>query len=286
MKKGFILAFIIILALGILLTGCSSGNNNKRTIGNKEVNAPLERTGDLDFVEDFEDNKADFQGYEGGKERSYEIVTDIVRNGKYAFKITVHPDDITQVSGKPRKNRAEAKYDNLDEEGSEIYYGWSFLVPEDNQFKPEGGSGFNIIAQWHDKPNRDKGESREQTAGKNPPIAVYMGTLNNQPGIRINYGLRDINADAIGDSPIELGKWNDIVFHIKWSQNEDGFVEVFHNGKSITGKVHGPNMHNSVPHYWKTGFYRGVAGEDSTLTTNSIYIDEIRIGHSYEAVAP
>ena len=291
MKKSFILTLIIILALGMLLTGCANkSKNNQKIIENKETNVPLERTGDLDFLEDFEDQSPDFRNCEAcdpnNLERNILIVDDVVRSGDYAMKLTIHPDDITQVAGKNKKNRLEVAYDNLDEEGSEIYYGWSFLVPKDNKFKPEGGSGFNIIGQWHDRPDKNKGETREQTAGKNPPIAVYMGTLNNQPGIRINYGLRDVNAGAVGDSPIELGKWNDIVFHIKWSQKEDGFVEVFHNGESITGKVYGPNMHNSVPHYWKTGFYRGLVGDDSTPTTNSIYIDEIRIGHSYEAVAP
>lgn len=266
--------------------GCSNKNsNNVPKVENSkqtENNQPVKKeSGNLYFLEDFEDNQASFQGYEGGKERSFKIVQDVVRKGKYAFKITVHPDDITQVSGKDKKNRAEAKYDNLDPEGSEVYYGWSFLIPNDYIFKPEDGSGFNIIAQWHDKPDRESGETREQTAGLNPPIAVYMGTLDGQPGIRINYGLRDLNVGSIGDSPIKLDDWNDIVFHIKWSQGEDGFVEVWHNDKSITGgKVYGPNMHNSVPHYWKTGFYRGIVGDDSTLTTNSMYIDEIRIGRS------
>ena len=92
----------------------------------------------------------------------------------------------------------------------------------------------------------------------------------------------------MAEIPIEKGVWYDLIYHIGWSMFEDGYTEIWLDGESITNgtPTTGPNMHHWIPHYWKAGLYRGEVGQDSTLTNNSIYFDEFRIGMSYTAVNP
>lgn len=61
---------------------------------------------------------------------SIQFVSDTVRNGNYAMKITVRPEFQTQEPGRPVKNRTEVNYKHNNVENSEVWYQWSFLIPQ------------------------------------------------------------------------------------------------------------------------------------------------------------
>ena len=70
--------------------------------------------------------------------------------------------------------------------------------------------------------------------------------------------------------------------------DDDGFMEVWKNGEPVTpyngidNKFYRPTVYNIVGNYFKIGLYR-----DTTHTsTNTVYFDEVKIGTSYEEVAP
>jgi hypothetical protein len=50
----------------------------------------------------------------------------------------------------------------------------------------------------------------------------------------------------------------------------------------MPGKIYGRTLYSPVSNYLRLGLYRG----QGFLTTNWIYYDEVRIGSSYQAVAP
>ena len=234
-------------------------------------------------VENDDPQNTIFKRWEGGHNESYHIVSDSVGYGEKAFRIDITPDETTQGGAdRPVKNRVEFGISPGHMECHEVWYGWSFMIPVNFTDKPENGSGFNVIAQWHDQSGDPDNRSTN-----NPPISVLYGTVDGVTGIGLKYGLNDVNRHFMAEEVIEKGVWYDLIFHIGWSEDWDGFTEVWMDGEMITnGTVEGPNMHGWRAHYWKAGLYRGEVGQDATLTNNSIYYDEFRIGQSYDAVNP
>ncbi len=234
-------------------------------------------------VEEDDPQNTIFKRWEGGHNDSYHIVTEDSRAGEKAFRIDITPNETTQ-GGPDRavKNRVEFGINPGHFECDEVWYGWSFMIPLNFTDNPENGTGFNVIAQWHDQSGTPENRSTH-----NPPISILYGTKDGLTGIGIKYGINDVNRHFMAEQVIEKGVWYDLVFHIGWSMDWDGFTEVWMNGEMITnGTVIGPNMHHWKPHYWKAGHYRGEVGQDSSLTNNSIFYDEFRIGQSFDAVNP
>lgn len=234
-------------------------------------------------VENDDPQNTIFTRWEGGHNESYHIVTDVVKYGEKSYRVDITPNETTQGGAdRPVKNRVEFGISPGHLECDEVWYGWAFMIPEDFIDNDENGTGFNVIAQWHDQSG-----TPENRSTNNPPISVLYGTDNGLTGIGIKYGLNDVNRHFMALEEIEKGVWYELIFHIGWSQDWDGFTEVWMDGELITnGTVIGPNMHHWKPHYWKAGLYRGEVGQDTTLTNNSIYYDEFRIGQSFDDVNP
>lgn len=211
---------------------------------------------------------------------SIALVADPARANNQVLKITVHPGDAAAsgdaVKGKDRVELIRKGFGTEGAAESELWYRWSFLIPKDYQFNPTTDD-LQIIGQLHLVGD-------EVLA---PPVSINYGIKNNQSGIYVSYGLKDINKSKVAESFITLGKWVDVALHIKWSAGNDGFIEVYKNGQPISifngadYKVYGPNLpdKNSVA-FFKLGLYRG----HNIKTTNSIYFDEVKIGASQEAV--
>lgn len=229
--------------------------------------------------------------------RSLKIVTSPVRQGVYALKVTVHPDDTPQPGdAKKEKSRAEIGIRDVGHPGTEGWYAWSVLIPEDYIDLPKGHKGFQIITQFHRYTKRvddqyiDAQELprniREQAKGAGPTVAVHYGYQDGQSGFALRYGTT--HPKDTWTQPIEKGQWFDWILHIRWSQGQDGFIEGWLNGKPVTPfngvdyKAYGPNMYTPLPVAFKIGLYRG----HKIQTANSVYFDEIRIGASRDEIIP
>lgn len=187
-------------------------------------------------------------------------------------------------------NRAEVVHDNGDRAGSEVWYRWSFLIPNDFvdvEWKPQL---WQCIGQWHDQPDKSRGESWADFPGRSPSVAVYYTSKDGASAIEIWSGTYAKNAaqKIVATAPIAKGVWQDITFHVRWSQGDDGFVEPFLNGAPLIApdenehRACGPNMWNDASHYLKIGLYRS----SEIQGANSVYFDEVRIGSSRASVAP
>ena len=93
---------------------------------------------------------------------------------------------------------------------------------------------------------------------------------------------------------IDKGKWVDWVFHVKWSYEKDGFIEIWKDGFQIVSD-NGPNCYNDEKGpYFRFGPYKWPWKKDdktapSVVTQRIIYFDEIRIGNHnscFELVSP
>ncbi len=219
--------------------------------------------------------------------RNARLVASPTRLGSGAIRLTVFPGDTAS-----KRNRAEINLFHNDLPGTELWYGWSFMVPEDYAERPDNQL-FQIMGQFHDAPDTSKGETWENYPGNAPMVSMNYGTDNGQSGIQLNYGVnRTIDGVVYSRKPvssalIEKGRWVDLIFHIKWAEDTTGFVAVWKDGLPITPfngtdyKYYGPNMYNAVPAFLKLGLYRNWGFD----TVNSVLYDEVRIGNNHAEVA-
>lgn len=253
---------------------------------------------DVYFLEsDFETGSlSDHWNTHFARSDSAEIVSDVVRNGNYAIKMNVRKGDIAipndAENGKSRVELSlKSPYaDEYPMDGTPVFYGWSVYFPEDYYFNHSiEHDGFNIVGQWFHRP--EPGQSWEEWdnehGGKrgSPSVSIRYEELEDGThglGILTRPNVESISS-VIGEREIQLGEWNDIIFEVKWSMNNDGYIKAWLNGAPFTTTKHyAKNMYTSTPKKLKLGMYRG----PNVLSENNIYYDEIRIGGSYEEVDP
>lgn len=120
-----------------------------------------------------------------------------------------------------------------------------------------------MVNRWDAKPNTFESGQRE-----------YGGTKNYDFG------------------PYGTGVWTDWVFHVKWSYQSDGLLEVWRDGRKVVTQK-GPNTFNDKGGpYFKMGMYKGWQDPErpgDAVTRRVLYHDEYRMGSitaTYDDVAP
>ena len=248
------------------------------------VQAAEEASGGIRFVGDFETGDlSDWRTNEQCCAHSINIVDTPVRAGRNAVRFEVRRDDADVADSK----RAELKLAPVPAK-SERWYAVSLYLPEEYQEDPTP----EIVTQWHATPDFDKGET-----WRSPPLAL----LTHEGKWRIGWRW-DSKRVTEGNTPegsqgrtlgsYETGRWTDWVFHVKWSWEEDGLLQVWKDGKQV---IHhkGPNAyHDKTGTYFKTGIYKWPFKSDpdaAKVDKRVLYVDEIRIGgpdSTLDAVMP
>lgn len=184
-----------------------------------------------------------------------EIVSDPVRQGKYALKVTVKQgDNPINASG----NRNELFQEGNTAEGTEAYYGWSTM------FAPNFPSAkdWQLFAQWHHPENTGS-----------PPLQLYV------------YGeeMRMTVSPAqtqVWHAPLQRGVWNDFVLHVRFSDDpKKGFVELWYDGQQVVPKTFAATRAND---YLKFGLYRSASIQPEGV----LYHDGMVRGETLEDVMP
>ena len=262
---------IYILILLTTLFGCGK-------VPTPEPNQPFDH-----FVGDFETgNLNGFHFLVPDTSINTKIVTNPVRNGIYALKNTLRPDDYINNG-----YRAELAIYNCAKYKSEVFYAFSFMI--DTNYSNQA---FNLICQWQDLPYYEQGENWEpdpNLRGSSPPLALVY--VNETIELKMNENPSSNNQTfLVGNAqPINKGQWYDVIAHIYWNDDNTAFMEVWLNGNFITpfngtdNKYYKRNLYNRAGNYFKFGQYRG---KEKTSNTNIIYFDEVKIGSTYNEVAP
>ena len=248
--------------------------------GGEEVECPERELQQIQF--DFELELQDWVDLGGTVEMKnagdVQITSDSFYSGSKAAKFTVSPDSYVNNG-----NRAELAFDQQIKEGEVTTYEYSVLIPSDyqdvNSLKAEDGKpNWQVLGQWHDQPDICLGETWNDLGSNSPPIAIYYSYLTKEDpeylkilsGSEISeiYGADpnwdnvsvltlDYGGKTIAISQIEKGTWYRLKFDIKWSQGDDGHIQVWINDEPFSdGLVSGSNMHNAASHYFKFGLYR------------------------------
>ncbi len=188
-----------------------------------------------------------------------QVVTDMVREGRYALKATVRQgDDPIGASG----NRNELLYISEEKTGSTYFYKWSTLFPQNYPLS----DGWQVFAQWH----------QEGCCGS-PPLEFFV------KGDRMFLRVGGSEAPISWEGPLSRGEWHDFVLQVKWSSNAKvGFVQLWHNGKVALPKTMGATQFGSEMNYLKLGLYR----EDTIKPEASVYHDGFTMSTTLEDVMP
>jgi len=148
--------------------------------------------------------------------------------------------------------RSEVAIDYPFNEGDTVEYRWSLLLPSANPPGADAGAWW-LLAQWHDQPDRRKGETWLNFKSQPPPFAVVVEKRDGVVGI----GMNGLSGRIVSWVPVTLDQWLDFTATVRWSTGIDGSVVVRIEGHpEIKFEMLGRNMHNGFQHYFKFGQYR------------------------------
>jgi hypothetical protein len=232
-------------------TAATTPGTNGVAVGERQVFVGDYETGDFSQwgVCQSATINAGCDGFTG--DRTMRIVTDDVRQGRYAAEFDLKPGDVPDFGG---GERAEVRSDApgaVVHEGDERWYQWSMKFPAD--FQNPTGVWF-IVMQWH-------------AGSGSPPLAINIS----------NNGTVDIGGDGLKGEPqptigpVRRGEWVDYTLHVKFSRKHDGgFVEAWENGTQTVPRTERATM-TSDENYIKQGIYR------DTGPATSVRLDGLRV---------
>jgi hypothetical protein len=195
-----------------------------------------------------------------------QISKDYARTGTRSARITVQEGDIQQKGDDGRSvERAELDSGHYPFLGRDVWFGFSFLIPPgfpviDNRL---------VIASW-----------KQSDVEGSPLIGQRFRTG------RHSVTIRPPGSDGSGKTyhlpDIRFGRWNDMVYHVRYSLKEDGRIEVWMGGTRVVSYA-GPTASKDGANrfYNKVGLYRDRWKEPMTM-----YVDNYTLGDSFEAVDP
>ncbi len=178
------------------------------------------------------------------------------------------------IPGQARKNngiRAEISVDYPYKVGDVVRYKWKMRLPED--FKSDDPQNrWWVMGQWHDQPDRTKGETWQGFPAHSPPVSFNYGRRDGKDYLSFLAGPPRMK--SVGLIPITRGTWHSLDVVIQWSPDANGRLAVFvDEAKAPAITWTGPNMHNSYQHYLKLGMYR----HPDIATENRLAIRDVSI---------
>ncbi len=182
------------------------------------------------------------------------------------------------IPGQARKNngiRSEISVNFPFKVGDVVRYQWKMRLPED--FKAdEPENRWWVMGQWHDQPDRTKGETWQGFPGRSPPVSFIYSRRDDKDLLSLLVG--SPKSKNMGSIPIKRGVWHSLDVMIRWSQGADGKVVVFFDGSKEPAVIGvGPNMHNGYQHYLKLGMYRHPAiATENRLAIRDVMIEKLK----------
>lgn len=187
------------------------------------------------------------------------LVTDPRRDGGFAARFEVRAGDYP--AGRTGE-RAELFSVTPDHPGTEWYYAWSTLFPDD--FLADG-NWKHMFVQWHGPGSSAASVSFQVSHDR---LVVRVGS----PYTPTKWAQYDLG-------PLVRGAWQDFIFHVRWAADASGFVEVWRNGIRVVKKRYHVNAAAEGPNYLKIGYYR-----DPSPTPAVLYADAVRLASTLREV--
>lgn len=209
---------------------------------------------------------------------SAQIVTEPVRAGRYAIAFIVNRDDPNVRKSK----RAELRLSGTTM-GEHYWYGFSVFVPGDWTPSPAPVTA----VQWHAVPDVLIGE-----LGQSPALRLLVRDdqwmiANRWDPARVSRSLwgfsRQGAAAILWSAPLDRGRWTDWIFHVRWSFDASGIVEIWKDGTLVAKRAGANTFNDWIAPYFKIGVYVpswGVPNHGDPVSRRSLLFDEIRVRRS------
>jgi hypothetical protein len=191
------------------------------------------------------------------KSDAVKIVTEPVREGKYALRI-----DGTNAAKRGKLDRIEFQHQPKPPgtaEGTERYFGWSVYVPKKLTEDYHSVGYFETRNSWRQLMSFEvRGEEIKYST-------------------RVPYALH-----WTGKDKFTAGVWHDFVVHVLWSRDaKKGFVEIWFDGEKVVPKTMTATLLDENPAFLQVGFMR-----DSIDVPETIVIDHVVEATTLEEVIP
>ncbi len=191
------------------------------------------------------------------KSDAVKIVTEPVREGKYALRI-----DGTNAAKRGKLDRIEFQHQPKPPGtagGTERYFGWSVFVPK------------KLTANYHSVGYFETRNSWRQL------MSFEVRGEDIQYSTRVPYALH-----WTGKGKFTPGVWHDFAVHVLWSRDpKKGFVEVWFDGDKVVAKTMTATLLDENPAFFQVGFMR-----DSIDVPETIVIDHVVEATTLEEVTP
>jgi hypothetical protein len=218
--------------------------------------------------------------------------TDFARTGSKSMKVFLSAP--SRGSGANARCQPTVNAPNITQ-GADTWYGFSYYIAKITpSMIANNGTNFFDTEGFRQHEN-------VKCTGNGPGMALISQKGTSPTGIAFNAGVNltgcvgafDIGGRAV--SPLVIGQWMDVVFHVKWSAGSDGMFDSWN-------RIYNPaNPASATTPLTQTGTYRGATMQASSLTIErrdgiyeghsvsedrSVYVDNIRAGSSSTAVDP
>lgn len=237
------------------------------------------RAGDLPFAADFERNPLAPWRRSGDIElccgHSAHATKEHAREGKSSLAMSLRWDDPLVAGNK----RAELRLRSA-EFHRDYWFKFSLYLPDDwvSDTRPV------TLAQWHGVRDQLLGEG-----GRAPPLRllvadgkwIIVGGADNMRITRFWYQTYTNEYLRIyWSAPITRGKWEDWLFKIRWSHQEDGELAVWRDGKQILHRKGANAYEDPLAPFFKIGIYIP-SWRPLTVTPDipayRVYVDSVRV---------
>jgi hypothetical protein len=267
----------LLLAAGLtaaLAAGCGPQAASGSSVGGGEQSVLF--TTDYQHADAVKDAWGHVQvpSVDGQPQRDRITITRSPTSDDRVLRVELRRGDV-QESGGLKTNRAEV-YDRHAEPGSSTppaewpdpvgsvrWYNFAVFIPTD--FATADDDKWLDLTQW-------KGYR-----GGSPPLALEIKRS------QLRLGGTE-GSDSLGR--IDKGEWTRLTFGVHWSPDQDGWVEVWRDGKRVVERTAGPTMDTvdgePDPIYLKQGIYRSKAWDD----THVVYFGPLTIATAREDVMP
>jgi hypothetical protein len=187
-----------------------------------------------------------------------DLVSDSVLEGDNAARIEINDHEGHIWSN--GLNRVEFRYEPgapATAEGEDLYFGWSFMLPE-----------------LFTEDNHQIGYFESSDTWQQMMSFVVEGStlsfVTRRPQNVQHWTTRDL----------EAGVWYDLAMHIRWSKDKnEGFVSVWFDGEKVVVERHAQTLNDDNAHFIQLGILR-----DTITTDESMYVDNARRGTSIDDV--
>jgi hypothetical protein len=154
--------------------------------------------------------------------------------GRPAVRIELRPGDY--VSGGWRDELTDPYYARV---GQELWYGFSTLIPTDY---PTGEDNSCMLAQWHNWTD---------------PVRPLLANRYNKGTLYVTHDNAGIKEMILYKDPaFARGVWHDFVYHARWSEGTDGYIEGWIDGRKVV-EFRGSTLYPraKLGPYFKFGVY-------------------------------